>query len=81
MIVNKFVETAILKMEIAVSRELITVSARLNVVEDTTPAASRAQRPAMGMNLVDFVQSRAKLGVVTLDAARNATSPVVCLAL
>lgn len=78
-IVNKLVITAILKMKMAVSRELITVSARLNVVEGTAPAATRAQPLAMGMSHVDSAQSRAKFGVVILDAARNATSPV-CLA-
>lgn len=75
-IVNKFVITAILKMKMGVSQESITVSTRLNVVENTAPAGTRAQPPTMGMSHVDSAQSRAKFSAVTLNAARNATNPV-----
>ncbi|MCJ1347634.1 hypothetical protein MMC31_005862 [Peltigera leucophlebia] len=78
-IVNKLAKTAILKIKMAVSRKLITVSARLHVVEGTPPAAMHVQMPATGISHVDSAQSRARFVVVTLDAARSATSPV-CLA-
>jgi hypothetical protein len=58
----------------AVSRILVTVSARLHVVDSTPPAAMHAQRPAMGISHVGFAWSRAKFGAASV--ARSAMSLV-----
>lgn len=74
--VDKLAKTATQEMKMAVSRTLGTVSARFHVVDNTPPAAMRAQRPAMGISHVGSAWSRAKFGAVTRGVARSVTSLV-----
>ncbi|KAL8993845.1 MAG: hypothetical protein Q9169_006042 [Polycauliona sp. 2 TL-2023] len=74
--VDKLAKTAIQEVKMAISWILGTVSARFHVVDNTPPAAMRAQRPAMGISHVGSAWSRAKFGAVTRSAARSVTSLV-----
>jgi hypothetical protein len=72
--VNGIAKIATQEVKTAISPRLITVSARLNVVDSTPLAAMRAQRHAMEISHVGSAWSRAKFGAVTRVAVRNATS-------
>ena len=72
--VNGSAKIATQEVKTAISRKLITVSARLNVIDSTPLAAIRAQRHAIRISHIGSAWSRAKFGVVTRVAVRNATS-------